>query len=365
MASLAVVTNLPNPYRVPLFNLLSERAAEAGWRLEVVFGSRTNRRRQWKLDDRAFRFPHRYLEAPNVDLAPDRVVNTYRGIGKALGEIAPDAIVTTGFSLGSVTVMRFAQRRSIPWAIWSGAVSGREPGWLRRRQRRWLVRRADAFLAYGSAARDYLVELGAQPERVRCAWNTVDTSRFLALPGARTPAPGEPLRLLSVGYLEYGKRIDLLLDTIARADEPVVLDIVGDGSERVGLEAHARKLGLGDAVRFHGYKANTELGPYYANAHAFAFPTQYDVWGLALLEAMAAGLPALASPRAGATRDLVVEGETGFAVEFTDPAHAAESLSRLRSTGIAEMGKAARNRIERHFTLERSADAWQELLSEW
>ncbi len=368
MPVLAVVTNLPNPYRVPLFNLLAERTAAAGWQLEVVFGSRSNARRKWQLDENEFRFPHRFLEARNIQLAPDRVANTYRGIGRELARIKPDALVTTGFSLGSIAVGRFARRQGVPWAIWSGAVAGREPGWLRRQQRRWLVRRADGFLVYGTAARDYVVDLGADSSRVHCAWNTVDTARYLALHRAPEPRADEPIRLLSVGYLERGKRIDLLLDAVAHArrrGENIQLDVVGDGSERANLESHAQRLGLNDAVRFLGFRPNAELPQHYAAAHAFAFPTQYDVWGLALLEAMAAGLPALASPRAGATRDLVVEGETGFAVEFMRTEDAAESLCRLRQSGITTMGNAARNRIAKHFTLDRSADAWLELLKSW
>jgi glycosyltransferase involved in cell wall biosynthesis len=120
-------------------------------------------------------------------------------------------------------------------------------------------------------------------------------------------------------------------------------------------------------VRFLGYRAYDALGPCYEGAHAFAFPTEYDVWGLVLVEAMAAGLPAVASTRAGATRDLVVDGETGFAVNFEDTKSAAARIRELGTTPAraADMGQAARNRIRDHFTLEKSADGWLELLERY
>lgn len=366
MRTLAVVTNLPTPYRIPLFRHLAGELRGAGWELEVVFGSRTNARRRWEVDAGHLGFRHRFLEARNVSLGSDRIVNTYSGLAPVLREIEPAAIVCTGFSRGTMTAARHARRAGVPLVLWSGAVEGSEPGFLRRVQRRWLVGRADAFLAYGSAARDYLAGLGAPHERIHIAWNTVDTERFLGLRGAPAPAPGEPLRLLTVGYLEQGKRLDLLLRAVKAANAqgpPVTLDVVGDGPARPALEAQARDL----PVRFLGYRAYDALGACYEGAHAFAFPTEYDVWGLVLVEAMAAGLPAVASTRAGATRDLVVDGETGFAVNFEDTDAAA---ARIRDLGAAparaaDMGQAARNRIREHFTLEKSAAGWLELLERY
>jgi len=358
---LAVVINLPSPHRAALFDAVAPALRDAGWDLEVVFASRTNARRAWGLDPATFRFRHRFLESRNVRLGPGRVLNTYAGLVDALARIRPHAVVSVGFTPGTVRAAGYARRAGIPLAIWSGAVEGRERGFLRRMQRCWLVGRAQAFLAYGSAARDYLESLGAPPDAVRMAWNTHDLRPFLALdPVGR---PGEALRLLYAGDLEKGKRVDLLLDAIhaaRRAGVKVELDVVGDGSCRRELEAR-------DVARFHGRLPHAAIPACLARAHAFAFPTGHDVWGFALLEAMAAGRPALASVRAGATRDLVVAGETGEAVDFEDTGAVVERLRAwaLEPERIPAMGAAARARVRKRFGIERNVAAWLAMVKEW
>ncbi|MHC4549324.1 MAG: glycosyltransferase family 4 protein [Planctomycetota bacterium] len=371
MRRLVVVTNIPTPYRVPLFNTLDRRLRAAGWELEVVFGSQGNARRLWRIPAHDYAFRHYFLDGRNLRLGRERIVNTYAGLAPLLRQRKPAGIVCTGYSPGTMAAARYARRAAIPVAIWSGAIEGRrERAWWRRLQRRWLVGRADGFLAYGSAAHRYLVALGAPTQRIHIAWNTVDTSRFDTLPGARSPAPYQPLRLLSVGSLEQGKRIDLAIRAVAAAGasgHDVVLDVVGEGSCRPRLERLSQECGVEDRIRFLGHQSYDALRPCYERAHALVFPTEVDVWGLVLVEAMAAGLPCLSSVRAGATQDLVLEGETGYAVNFADTDVVVDRLARLRGDlgRIEYMGNAARNRIREHFTLDHSGRGWVRLVREW
>jgi glycosyltransferase involved in cell wall biosynthesis len=370
MRRLLVVTNIPTPYRVPLFNALSGALREQGWELHVVFGSRGNPRRRWSVPDADFRFPHEFLESRIIALGRERLVNTYQGLRGVLERLRPDGIVCTGYSAGTVAAVRYGRQADVRVAIWSGTVPGaRDRAWWRILLRRWLVGRCRGFLAYGSAARDYLVSLGADPEDIHIAWNTVDTDRFLAVPVACGPAPGEPLRLLTVGYLERGKRIDLALRAVAeavRAGVDVELEVAGDGSERASLEQLARHLGIAARVRFPGYVDYDALPARYETAHAFVFPTEYDIWGLVLVEAMAAGRPCIASIRAGATRDLVVAGVTGYTVDFEETAAVAARIGDLRTAGrIEAMGEAARERVRNGFTLAHSGAGWRELVAAW
>jgi len=370
MRTLAVVTNIPTPYRVPLFNTLADELPEAGWRLHVLFGSRGNERRQWSVEEEAFRFPHEFLEGWNLRLGTERILNTYGGLGDALRRIRPEGIVCTGYSAGTVAAARYARKADVPVAIWSGTVPGPiEREWWRVLMRRWLVRKSDGFLAYGSAAREYLVSLGAEPGRIHIAWNTVDTDRFLRLPLPRSPLPSEPLRLLTVGYLERRKRVDLALRAVAasvRRRFDVQLEVAGDGTERAALEQLARELKIADRVRFLGDVPYDALPERYAAAHAFLFPTERDIWGLVLVEAMAAGKACVASVAAGATRDLIVDGATGYAVDFERTDVVAGRLAALRRPGrVEEFGEAARARVREGFTLAHSGAGWRELVAGW
>jgi glycosyltransferase involved in cell wall biosynthesis len=368
MRTLVVVTNIPTPYRVPLFEALADALPEAGWRLHVVFGSRGNGRRLWGAP--GGRFPHEFLHARNLRLGRERILNTYAGLTAALARLEPHGIVCTGYSAGTVAATRYARKADVPVAIWSGTVPGPvEREWWRLLLRRWLVRKSDGFLAYGTAARDYLLSLGADPGRIHIAWNTVDTSRFLSLPVAKGPLPSQTLRLLTVGYLEPRKRVDLALRAVAAAARrrlDVQLEVVGEGSERPALERLAGDLGIAGRVRFLGNLDYHAVAARYEAAHVFLFPTEHDVWGLVLVEAMAAGKACLASVRAGATRDLVVDGVTGYAVDFERTETVVGRLAALRRPGrIEEMGEAARARVREGFTLEHSGAGWRELVARW
>lgn len=357
--TLALVTNIPTPYRVPLFARLDARLRDEGWSLLVLFLAEGDAERRWHLDPRAFPFAHRFLPM-REGLTP--VGRVLLGLPAALRKIRPAGLVVGGFGPAAILSVLHARSRSIPVAIWSGALP--RPGEadeFRRYLRHKLVRRASGCLAYGSAARDYLMGLGAPPARIFRAWNTVDLAAFAGAP--LPPAP--PLRLLSAGYLRRGKRVDLILRAVARARDlggSVEIDIAGDGPRRAALEALARDLGV--PARFLGHRAPEEMPAVYRACNAFAFASEYDIWGLVLLEAMAAGLPCFASVRAGATRDVVEDGRTGFALDFEDTETVAQRLL-TEPAKLAVMGREGQVRARSTFSLDHSCDAWIEMVRTW
>jgi glycosyltransferase involved in cell wall biosynthesis len=357
-----IVTNIPTPYRLPLFNEIAARLEGLGFRLKVAFAASGYARRRWAVDLAGCRFEHEILGGRGVSLAGNESPSfSYGGLYDLIRREQPSVTVVTGYSPATVKLWLRSLWLPTPYVIWSGTIaSAQEPvGALRQLQRRLLVRRAAGFIAYGSLARDYLVSIGAAPERIQIGINTVDTDFFrreaAALRGASTPP-----ECLCVGDLTERKRPDLALRAFAaacaeRAD--AVLTFVGDGPLRASLETLAAELGVAAQVRFAGFRQRAELPAFLARARCLVFPTGFDIWGLVLPEAMAAGVPCLASIHAGATRDLVVEGETGFAVDFADTAVAA---SRLRwffahPAEAAAMGEACRRHIEERANLGTSA----------
>jgi len=170
--------------------------------------------------------------------------------------------------------------------------------------------------------------------------------------------PGEaqsegPPRLLFVGRLARQKGVDVLLDAMVRPEIglEVVLDIVGDGSERANLEAQAACLGLHERVVFHSWLRDKELRKRYQAAHAFVLPSRDEGLSNALLEAVASGLPVVAT-RAGSSVDALRDGHTGFMVDVEDSTSLAEKLGDLLSDldKARAMGQAGRAFIEEHFS---------------
>ncbi|MBW3615589.1 MAG: glycosyltransferase family 4 protein [Actinobacteria bacterium] len=159
-------------------------------------------------------------------------------------------------------------------------------------------------------------------------------------------------RYLTVGRLEHDRNTGLVLDAFAMADVPTTatLTIVGEGSARAALEGRAARLGIADRVTFTGQVP--DVTPHLAAADVFLAPA-VEAFGLAALEAMAAGLPVLAVD-AGGVAELVRDGETGMLVPG-DPARWATAISRFEHDQplAARMGAAGRRLAEQGFTVER------------
>ena len=100
-----------------------------------------------------------------------------------------------------------------------------------------------------------------------------------------------------------------------------------------------------DNVHFVGFQKKEALANYYMAADLLVLPTQSDVWGLVINEAMACGLPVLTTPYAGA-RELIKEGETGYLFDVQNPQQTRKALKRMSESDYREMGRKARRLIE-------------------
>jgi glycosyltransferase involved in cell wall biosynthesis len=321
-----LVTNIPNPYRLALFTELNRRMEGEGMSLRVVFGSPGYRRRKFILDWSTAGFNYTVLKSLRVNAGGrEKTMITYSGLSRLLRKEQPDVVVVGGFSLATFRLWCRSFFRKTRYIIWSGSVTF--PGWYdsaaRRFLRRLFVRRAAAYVAYGSRAAEYLVALGAPRSSVHIAMNTVDTEFFAAETRKKRKelTPPEKRHLLFVGYLEPRKDVGALIELagqLAKERTDFVLDIVGDGTQRQRLMQDAVTRGIADHVVFHGFVQKNDLPAYFARASCFLFQTGFDIWGLVLNEAMAAGLPCIVSDKAGAAYDLIRHGETGYRVDFHD-----------------------------------------------
>lgn len=358
------ITNIPTPYRIPQLNEMSRQFAEAGWTLKVAFGAHGYGRRKWRVDLDDCRFDYVVLRCAHPPGQPGRVLFTYGGLLPLVRSYAPDVIITTGFTAATIKIWLRSLVRETGYLIFSGTTPEDRPlqtPW-RRAMRTLLARRASGAVAYGSRAKAYLVSLGLNEADVFVAINTVDTRFFRETTEQlrRERPPGPAKHLTYVGYLDARKNVGRVLDVAARLAErrgDFVLDVVGDGAERSALEDYARRKGLGDRVRFHGYRQKEDIPRFLAASDCFLFQTDFDIWGLVLNEAMAAGLPCVASVHAGATHDLIEHGVNGFAVDFADTAGAAATvdwiLDHPREAG--EIGHRAARHIAEKASLECSA----------
>jgi glycosyltransferase involved in cell wall biosynthesis len=133
------------------------------------------------------------------------------------------------------------------------------------------------------------------------------------------------------------------------------LEIAGDGSLLAKLKAESRRLGISDSVSFPGWQE--DLAQVMAGWDIFALPSLDEGFGFAALEAMAAGLPVVAT-NVGGLPELVVDGQTGWLVPARDPAMLADCLRRLIADAEKReaMGAAGRERARKQFSLARMVE---------
>ncbi len=243
-------------------------------------------------------------------------------------------------------------------------------GPLGRARLRALRRLARAFVAVSAPIRDELARAGIPAARIRSIPNGVDTRRFVpADPPERRRArralalPPVPV-VLYAGRLSPEKGVDVLIDGWAEARRRGALGtlcLVGDGPERQALAQRARDHGILGAVRFAG--ATDDVSPWLRAADVFALPSREEGLSLALLEAMASGLPVVAS-HVGGTPDAA--GGTAVLVPPGDPRAIADALAAMLDDPerAGALGEAARRRALARFDIGQVARRHRELYRE-
>ncbi len=205
------------------------------------------------------------------------------------------------------------------------------------------------------------IKLGVPPERLFFLPNVVDTEYFQP----STKHDNRQVCLLSVGRLVKQKRIDRFLTILAKvrsaAEVPVSGLIVGDGPLRPILEQQAKALRLlPDGVEFCGQVP--DVRPIYGKADILVLTSDHEGTPNVVLEAMASGLPVVAT-KVGGVPEVIQDGATGYLAHPQDENSMVEALLRLihQPSLKAEMGSSARAYVERHHALQRLPLLLQEL----
>ena len=273
----------------------------------------------------------------------------------------PDVVISGGFSFPSLYAAAYCRASRARLLVQSDGTGPSEAGIGRdqRMTRALLARAAHGAVGNSRLATVRLAELGFEP--VFEAPHSTDIERFLDVGRARGSAP-----TMSCGSSPSGACWPRRASTCCCGPwrrpglegVAVALTIVGEGDDEPRLRALAGELGLTD-VEWAGFVEPSELPAQLARADAFAFPTLGDTFGIVLLEAAAAGLPLVCSPHAGAARDLVEEGETGFVVEPRDTAAFVQALTTLAGdAGLRDrMGRSAYELASRRTPAD-TADAY-------
>lgn len=305
--------------------------------------------KKWKADPAAYWKLKRFIKRLRPDL-----VHTWIFAANCYGRQAAFAAGVKHVVAGERCVDR--------WKVWHELAIDR-----------YLARRTERIVTNSSGVRDFYVQNGLPAEKFAIIPNGIEPdissgslTRDKLIDELELPA--EARLIIAVGRLWPQKRYkDLIWATelLAAARDDAYLLIVGDGPEQDALTRHRNEVGLSDKVFFLGERSDVrQLLPL---ADCFWLGSGYEGQSNAMMEAMSAGLPVVATDIPG-NRDLVVPDRTGFLVPVGDAASFARATIKiLDDAGLAsQLGEAGRERMLDEFSVqkmvERHASLYRELV---
>lgn len=304
---LVIVTNIPAPYRLPIYGLL---ACNPALDLHVVFCSGREPDRAWNLGEA--HYAHTYLNERMVTYK-GRFIHFNDDIWAVLDRLRPHVVITTGFNpthLLAYAWSRLHRAAHVPMTdgtLESEAVLTPIHRWLRRR----VYARSTAFIAASEGGKRLYRDYGIADRDIFQSHLCADNARFFA-EGAipkrydfiycgRFVAIKNPLFALEVAR-----------DVAGQLGRRVSIVLVGSGGLEAEMRAFAQSVADRVEATFAGFASQEELPRWYAAARVFLFPTSWDPWGVVANEACAAGVPVVVSEVAGAAGELIRDGENGY-----------------------------------------------------
>ncbi len=326
------ITNIPSPYRIPLFEELSKNDS---YDFNFIFFNINEKGRDWQVN---------LPRGISYDILRSRPISLLSGkswdnkfiyldllsIRTVLKNHKFDVIINGGWNaLAYYYSCLYSKLTKTPFILWSGSIKSDLPSryfylkFIGKNLSKLIIKGADAYITYGSLSKQLLVERGADKDKIFLAYNTVDTT-FFSREVARLRKEknilkkelglGSKIIILYVGQLIARKGLIYLLKAFQEIKGEVkdsALLIVGSGELEKELKQFVEVNRIQD-VKFYGFIQKDNLPKVYTISDVFVFPTLGDIWGLVINEAMSAGLPIITTSAAGASADLIKDN--GFIV---------------------------------------------------
>jgi glycosyltransferase involved in cell wall biosynthesis len=308
MIRLAIVTNEPPPYRIPVFQRVGRMPGIA---LQVIFCARREPNRQWDLPP--FEFEHCFLRE-RIATVKGRYIHNNPDVILALRRFAPDVLINDGLNPTQLYAFCYALLKGISHVPLTDGTDQSEHKLSRvhKQVRRFVYARSAAFLAASDGGRRLYESYGVPAEHCFKSCLCIDNDAYSIAPASDKPA----FDFIFCGRMVPEKgpmfALEVARETARKLRRKTSILFVGAGSEEERLKVVAERMTDMVDARFHGFGLQRELPGLYRSARIFLFPTHADVWGVVANEACAAGLPTIVSPHAGVAGELILHGENGY-----------------------------------------------------
>jgi glycosyltransferase involved in cell wall biosynthesis len=286
------ITNIANPYRIPVWSALAKQI-----NLGIALLAHAEPNRDWNFSEEQIGLPTTFLDA--------------RKLHKLLMQDL-DAVILGGWeSPAYLYALWIAKLRGLKTISHYGSTnkSHRHATGFLARFRSWFYRQLDSHVTYGTDATNSLLSMQIEAERIVTGFNSVDHEYFhneVNLIRARNISQiSKGHAFLYVGQLLQRKNIDKVIRAFSyMSDGADSLRIVGSGPEEQHLQNLIIELGLVNQIVMTGPKAGNALLEEYARANTLVLASTNEVWGLVVNEALASGLHVVVNKNCGVAADV-------------------------------------------------------------
>lgn len=357
----AIITNIPSPYRVGQFINLQNKIPE--YEFFFIFSDIGDKERSWDVDLEGLRNAVFLNSKPLMLKSKSEIRGYYLSLDviKTLNSISPDVVIVCEYNMISIQAFLYCKIKKIKViSMTDGTLySERNFGFFRRLNRRMMIPRADMCIASSTKSKELQIYYGAKEDRIIVAYLTVDVGYY-----SFEREEYHSNKLLFIGSLIERKGIDLLLKALSLVKKDYTLTIVGDGEEKSRLADYVEQNGMKELVEFVPFKQKEELREIYNTHDIFVLPTREDCFGLVINEAMAASMPVISSCYADGAYDLVIDGENGYIVNPYESVEFANTIEKLIENDelVEKMGKASHETISK-FSFDRTSETIGEAIN--
>lgn len=344
MIKVLYITNLPAPYKIKFFSLLSQKVE-----LTVAYERKKaiNRDEKWISDMQEKSFKEIYLNGLKVGNDTSCSMETI----KLVGNHKFDTVVMNGISsptaIVTITYMRI---KKIKYGIMCDGMLPNKGNLIKNYLKHFLISGASYWLSSNEITTEVLKSYGAKMENIyEYPFSSVSEKEIMTEKydkeeyKAKIGCAGKKV-ILYVGQFIYRKGLDVLIKAYEQLNSKNNhLIILGGKFRQLSVEVK-------DNITVLDFMLSEELEAYYRAADVFVLPTREDIWGLVINEALSRGIPVVTTERCGAGIAMIDEGHNGYIVPVDDAEALADKLDL--ALGNSEKMRSASVRSAKRYTIE-------------
>ena len=349
---IALVANLPPPYRIPIYQRIAETP---GIQFRAFFCCKREPNRHWDLP--TLDFDHCFLKERFVTIN-GRYIHNNPDVIPALHRFDPDIVITNGFNPTHLYAFTYAMVRGLIHVPMTDGtdVSEQTLSVIHRSVRQLIYAKTEAFVAASRGGHRLYQQYGISDEHRFTSCLCIDNDIFVRA----SETTEKRYDFIFSGRLENVKNpffaLEVADETAKRLQRKVSILFVGSGNQEEKLQRTAALNADRVEATFHGFAAQGELPALYASARIFLFPTTWDPWGIVANEACASGLPVIVSPHAGVVGELVIDRENGFVQELDTQKWSKKAAQLLTQQSLYERFSNRSRELANNFTFDRAAE---------